>query len=248
MFTNNPRGLTLVEITLTIGVISFIASLSATILLQVNITNRKLSLQQQLTTIRDEFALMILQRKHWDATINDTVYNNATTFACLRNGTPCNAPPPPVAGNPQGFQFSPIAYHEAGNAPVAGDAGNPNEGYLPHKQGNLGFAPDGSLCRFFSAAAPSSQCPVRVDFFWRPACATFPCTNPDIQISMRFMIRNPASSQLPYISEALYSREFRVTSETNDVSSPNECVAPKTVPIGFNADGTIICVEPKDVL
>lgn len=243
----NERGLSLVELTLTIGVMSFVASLTAAILLQVNTANRKMNLQQQLTILRDEFSIMLLQRKHWEATVNDTVFNNATTFACLRDGTPCNAPPPPLPGNPQGFQFTPIAYHETGDLPVAGVLGKPKEGYLPHQFGNLGFAPDGSLCQFFSSTAPSTQCPVRIDFFWRPVCATFPCTNPDVQISMRFMIRNPASAQLPYISEALYSREFNISSQQNTIAGPNECVAPRTVLVGFDGEGRVVCLEPKDV-
>lgn len=243
--------MTLVEIVIAIGVVSFVASLSSAILIQVSTVNARMSLQSHMADLRDEFSANLERERNWSATIADTTYNSPLTFACLRNNTDCSPPPAPLPGDPDGYQFTPMIYRDDASIPYAGTPNIATSGYQPTNNPTAGFDPDGGLCDFFSLAPGNTRCPVRIEFFWKPLCAgTGPgqCTDPVVEIAMRFLIRTHVSSGISYISANLYNRTFRKRPLGMSATTIGQCQDPTPIPVGFDASGNPICVKPADVL
>lgn len=237
----NPRqsssqaGLTLVEIVVSIGIASFVALLTSTLLVQVANSNQRLTLQTELSRIRNQYLQVLQSNSAWAATIADRTYNTSS-FNCLSSTAAC------VAAGP--FAFTPL-----------GPNGKPYQNYKPSAPNagaaTAGFSPNGTTCTTYSAAAPNGQCPIRVDFTWKPICPPGPlanCKKPEVEIKMTFKLSLPAKTTgFTSMDMNRFSATLRRKgSITNSLGLQYSCTATQVI-TGFKPSGEPVCVEGSTV-
>jgi len=151
------RGLTLVELLVSVSLVSILALGAAVLGSQVVKFSSQISSVDAAQTIRERALEIINSEQGWNRTISNAA--NAAVFNCLVLGTDCSAAP--------GGQFSIV------------DSGGL---WTDHTNGNWGFDASGLPCTSYNSAAGNDACPFRLNVSWMPICAGAPCTNPEIRI------------------------------------------------------------------
>ncbi len=119
------------------------------------ITDSKLAID----VLQQNYAYYLQDEESWKKTMDDP--RNATTFACIKDGTECSQTPQPVA----------VVLNANNEIVIDTDA-------------DKGVKLDGTVCTGYNLGLAS--CPLHVSLTWQPVCKTT-CVNPrTIQIEVAF--------------------------------------------------------------
>lgn len=122
---------------------------------QLKNTDSKLAIDM----LQQSYSYYVQDTESWKKTFDDP--RNATTFACLKNGTACSQ------------SFQPIAVVR-----------NANDELVVDTDADKGVTLDGAVCTGYDTGVAS--CPLHVNLSWQPICNA-PCINPrTIQIEVSF--------------------------------------------------------------
>jgi hypothetical protein len=227
--------MTLVEIVITMGVASFVALMTSSLLVQVTKSNQRANLQTELSRIRNQYLQILQSNAAWTATIADRTYNTSS-FNCLSSSAACLAAGP--------FAFTPLAAN-----------GKPYQNYRPSTPNagaaTAGFSPSGVTCSSYSAATPNGQCPIRVDFTWTPICPPGPlssCIKPEVEIKMTFKLSLPANTTgFTSMDMSRFSATLRRKGNiASSLSLKYACTSTQVI-TGFKTTGEPVCVEGSTV-
>ena len=128
---------------------------------------------------------------------------------------------------------------------------------------NLGISPEGQFCYDFDAVKGNRNCPVGVDLKWKIVCGSVDCKDAQPNVAIKFSHSTNSGLKL---NLSTYNINFFKDSRTQTISdvceglggvyqggkcvfNPNSCdpsnpTAP-TYPIGFDAEGKVICGTPN---
>lgn len=218
---NSQGGFSLIEMVVTCGVIAAVGLISANLMSQINTSNQKNNMQTSMALLRDEFISALQDRDAFAFTVAGNA-GAPGSMTCITNLAGCTPGAAARAFNP--FMRNNQPYLNA---------------YRPATTATHGFRPDGTFCNNYSAAVPNAQCPIRINFTWRPICVAGLCVNPEVEIAINFVVSVPANMRTN-INVQRFSTVIRRKSTFTAPPATTVCPANNAI-IGFNTDGTPMC-------
>ncbi|MCB0343392.1 MAG: prepilin-type N-terminal cleavage/methylation domain-containing protein [Bdellovibrionales bacterium] len=171
----NERGLSLVELLVTIGIFSIILSVTLTMMADMLRVQSHLSFRYAVQDLRDSIKTLINHEVPWDNTVsyNGTDQNDT---ACLKD----------VANS---FECKTAAENTSNDIPnkIRAIVNSSNDlAYDLDIDNGRGFDKNGSACSTY----PSIECPIGVRAQWKPmigaGCTTASCKSPTVTVEVTF--------------------------------------------------------------
>lgn len=236
------KGFSLMEIMVAIAISSIVVLGTAALFLTTSTAESTQQRQFWITARRMEFQGLIKSTPGWN---NILAANPA--MACFTNNTSCAA-----FAAPQPLRL-PI---DPAGAIVLNGALNTN-----------GLTKSGDICNTFDPVAGNSSCPVGLQLQWVALCDDGNCQHAQPKIMVNFQLKETGAAlqnltsqnlvvfkdpQLESLNNVCVSMggALNVATNTCTIASLATSCSPSggavaTFPLGFNADGSVICGQPN---
>ncbi|HPI40794.1 MAG TPA: prepilin-type N-terminal cleavage/methylation domain-containing protein [Pseudobdellovibrionaceae bacterium] len=172
MNTSSFKGFTLVEVLVSIGMLSVVMMLSLTTIEMISKEKQKAVAQQTFFNIKEQLTEQLNGYNSWLKTLSHT---DNSAMGCARTGsiTPCN--------------------HEASGTFKIFDSDN-IEFFNPSEQG---FLISGDRCTL-SGGEPTAECPISVALSWKALCAApaTTCTPAVLKLNLDFSFHSSLNESL----------------------------------------------------